>query len=155
MKKNSKTILYPAIFHQEADGKYSVNFLDIECATCGDSLENAFSMAKEALSLYFDDQQIVNPSPITKIKAKDGDIVIPIELELSDDVEYFRKSKIAELIEKGLSTKGYTKYQMAVILGVDRSYITHIVKGERMPSVEMAKRIATLLGFDWKDFFEN
>lgn len=155
MKTENKTLLYPAIFHQEDDGKYSVSFLDIECATCGDSLENAFSMAKEALSLFFDNQQIINPSPITKVKAKEGDIVIPIELELSDDVEYFKKSKIAALIENGLSTKGYTKYQMAVILGVDRSYITHIVKGERIPSVEMAKRIATLLGFDWKEFFEN
>ncbi|MCD8200619.1 MAG: helix-turn-helix domain-containing protein [Clostridia bacterium] len=44
---------------------------------------------------------------------------------------------------------------MAKILGVDRSYITHIVKGDRRPSVEMAKRIGALLGFDWRIFYED
>jgi transcriptional regulator with XRE-family HTH domain len=68
-----------------------------------------------------------------------------VEADSGDDIVYFKNSEVPRAIENGLEKKGYTKYQMAQILGVDRAYISRIAKGERVPSVDMAKRIGILL----------
>ena len=78
-----------------------------------------------------------------------------VEADSGDDIVYFKKSEVPKIIETGLEKKGYTKYQVAQILGVDRSYITRISTGERVPSVDMAKRIGLLLDFDWKVFYTS
>jgi predicted RNase H-like HicB family nuclease len=45
---------YPAVFEQTEDGAYSVFFPDIDgCISGGDNLQEAATMAKEALSLQF------------------------------------------------------------------------------------------------------
>lgn len=50
-----KTVFYPAIFHPETTG-YSVSVPDIEgCFTQGENMEEAMSMAKEAVSLMLED----------------------------------------------------------------------------------------------------
>ena len=147
--------IYPALFHKEGK-RYWVEFPDVEgCFTDGDSLEQAYINAKEALALCLDGTTNRSPSKIENIATSDNDIVMLVEADSRDNIEYISKTKVAKAIEKGLSNKGYTKYQMAFILGVDRSYITHIIKGERTPSVEMAKRIATMLDFDWEIFYES
>ena len=56
------TIFYPAIFHPEETG-YSVSVPDIEgCFTQGENMEEALSMAKEAISLMFEDKSVL-PKP--------------------------------------------------------------------------------------------
>ena len=48
-------IMYPAIFHPLGDGRVEVNFPDFEgCVTHGDTFEEAFFHAREALTLYLD-----------------------------------------------------------------------------------------------------
>lgn len=43
---------YPAIFTQEEDGSFSIDFPDLEgCHTCGDSIEDGLEMAEDALAL--------------------------------------------------------------------------------------------------------
>ncbi len=42
--------LYPAFFYKDETGGYSVVFQDLELATCGSSLQEAFVMAEEALT---------------------------------------------------------------------------------------------------------
>lgn len=147
--------IYPAIFHREEDGQFSVVFPDLGCATCGETLENAFKMAKEALALWLDDCQPTEPTPLEQVTAQDGDRVMLVEADNGDDIVYFKNSEVPRAIENGLEKKGYTKYQMAQILGVDRAYISRIAKGERVPSVDMAKRIAILLDFDWRVFYAD
>ena len=156
MTKNirKESIIYPAIFHKEIDGRYSVAFPDLGCTTFGDSIEQAYKMAKEALALWLDGEEYVTPSKVEDIIIDKNEKVMLVEADTPDNIEYFVKNKAAKAIEDGLKKKGYTKYQMAYILGVDRGYITHLIKGERTPSVEMAKRIGILLGFDWELFFE-
>lgn len=45
-------VAFPAIFTEEEDGKYSVNFPDLEgCFTCGDNLHDAQNMALDVLEL--------------------------------------------------------------------------------------------------------
>ncbi|MCL5780887.1 MAG: helix-turn-helix transcriptional regulator [Firmicutes bacterium] len=38
---------------------------------------------------------------------------------------------------------------------IERAYYTMIENGTRNPSVDVAKRIATVMGFDWTLFFDN
>lgn len=147
--------IYPAIFHKEEDGQYSVVFPDLGCATCGETLEKAFKMAKEALALWLDDCEPADPTPLEKVETEGDDRVMLVEADSGDDIVYFKTSEVPKAIESGLEKKGYTKYQVAQILGVDRGYITRISKGERVPAVDMAKRIGTLLDFDWRIFYSD
>lgn len=42
--------MYPAVFTPEEDGKYSINFPDLEgCYTCGDDLVDGLYMASDVL----------------------------------------------------------------------------------------------------------
>ena len=149
--------IYPAIFHEAEEGGFWVEFPDLEgCFTQGETLEETFKMAREALALSLDGlETLPNASNFNDIQVVDGAKVMLIEAAESDNIEYFNQSQVPQYIESGLTEKGFTKNQIAFILGVDRSYITHIVKGERVPSVDMAKRIAVLLGFDWRIFYAN
>lgn len=51
--------------------------------------------------------------------------------------------------------KGLTQEQVAILSDISRSHYTHIEQGTKTPSVDVAKRIAKQLGFDWTIFFEN
>lgn len=51
--------------------------------------------------------------------------------------------------------KGLTQEQVAILSKISRSHYTHIEQGNKTPSVEVAKRIAKTLNFDWVIFFEN
>lgn len=148
--------IYPAIFHKENDC-YWVEFPDLEgCITQGATLEEAFAMAKEALALYLDGmKEMPKATEMKAISVRNGDTVMLVEADNADDIVYIKTSEVPKYIENGLEEKGLTKGQVAFILDVDRSYLTHIVKGERVPSVDMAKRIGILLGFDWRIFYAN
>ena len=39
--------VYPAIFHKDDKGRFSVLFPDFDAATCGDDLDDAIAMAEE------------------------------------------------------------------------------------------------------------
>lgn len=52
-------------------------------------------------------------------------------------------------------SKGLTQEQVAILSDISRSHYTHIEQGTKKPSVDVAKRIAKQLGFDWTIFFEN
>ena len=47
-----KKLFYPAIFHKAEEGGYWISFPDIpECLTEGDTMEQAYEMAVDALGL--------------------------------------------------------------------------------------------------------
>lgn len=48
-----------------------------------------------------------------------------------------------------------TQEQLAKIVGISRTMITEIENGNANPSVEVAKKIAAVLGFDWTLFYQN
>lgn len=149
--------IYPAIFHEAEEGGYWVSFPDLEgCFTEGETLEEAFAMAKEALALHIDGmKELPAATEMKDVQAAEGETVMLVEADNADDIVYIKTSEVPKYIENGLEERKLTKNQVAFILDVDRSYLTHIVKGERVPSVDMAKRIGILLGFDWKIFFPN
>lgn len=65
--------LYPAFFYKDETGGYSVVFHDLELATCGSSLQEAFIMAEEALTgrIYLmlrDNETLPPPSNLDIVK---------------------------------------------------------------------------------------
>ena len=64
---------YPAIFHKDDRGRFSVLFPDFDVATCGDDLNDAIAMAEECLALQIkglrlDGEAFPAPSPLDKIE---------------------------------------------------------------------------------------
>lgn len=49
---------------------------------------------------------------------------------------------------------GLTQQQVADASGIQRAYFTMIERGERRPSVQVAKCVADVLGFEWTLFFD-
>lgn len=50
---------------------------------------------------------------------------------------------------------GLTQGETADLAGISRSYYTHIEKGNKTPTVKVAKAIAKALDFNWTFFFED
>ena len=80
--KGSHLYVYPAVFRNEDNGSFSVSFPDIDgCFTCGDSLEDAMFMAKDALSLMlrseYEDKglSVPNRTHINHIKHDENEFV--------------------------------------------------------------------------------
>ena len=84
--------LYPAIFTEEQGG-YSVTFPDFEgCFSEGDSLEEAYEMAIDALGLYFEDEKkdfeypkATNPKNIV---TGENEFIVMIEFDM---IEHMKK----------------------------------------------------------------
>lgn len=51
--------------------------------------------------------------------------------------------------------QGLTQGDLAHVAKLSASLIWKLENGERKPSVKVAKRIASILGFDWTDFFKE
>ena len=63
---------YPAIFHKDDSGRFSVLFPDFDVATCGDDLDDAIAMAEECLALQLkglreDGEAFPTPSPVDTV----------------------------------------------------------------------------------------
>jgi len=52
-------------------------------------------------------------------------------------------------------SKNVTQEKLAKQVGISRTMIIEIENGKANPSVDVAKRIADVLGFDWTLFFED
>ena len=78
------TYVFPSVFHTEADG-ISIFFPDLPgCFSCADTMEQAFSRAKEALQLHLygmeeDGETIPAASPVGKIPLRAGETIAMIE----------------------------------------------------------------------------
>lgn len=81
----AKKLSYPAVFHPEANGAYSVDFPDLlGCVTEGDTLSEAVEMAEDAIALYLqsleeDGEPYPEPSRQTAIETMGDDFILQIE----------------------------------------------------------------------------
>ena len=84
MNKKDRYI-YPAIFNYDRDG-ISVEFPDLPgCFTCGDTEEEAFQMAKEAMALHLygleqENEEIPQPSKVSEIQTEKHQVVVFVEV---------------------------------------------------------------------------
>lgn len=87
--------IYPAIFHPEASGGYSIVFPDLSgCVTEGENLADAFWKAENALGLYLyslkeADEILPDASVPETIELAKGDFLTLIEW---DELEYLRRT---------------------------------------------------------------
>lgn len=51
--------------------------------------------------------------------------------------------------------KGLTQEQLAEKAGISRTHVTRIERGNIKPSIRVAKRLATVLNVDWRDFYDD
>jgi len=83
MKKDR--YMYPAIFSYAADG-ITIEFPDLPgCLPCGKTTEEALKNAKEAMALHLwgienDNEPIPEPTSIDKIKLKQNQVVVLVEV---------------------------------------------------------------------------
>ena len=151
-----KNLIYPAIFHKAEEGGFWVEFPDLPgCVTDGETVEEAFNMAGDALYVWTaGNENLPAPSDVSTIQTENDDFITLIKAEPYESEEAV-KFKAAQAIEDGLEERKLNKNQAAQILGVDRSYFTYLVNGKKTPSPDMAKRIGLLLGFDWRLFYAD
>lgn len=89
-----KKLFYPAVFTPEDDGGYSVAFPDLDgCFTQGETIEDAYKMAFDALGLAIDfleceKRTIPSPSTPNEIKLNENEFVVIIEFDM---LEYQKK----------------------------------------------------------------
>ena len=97
--------VYPAVFHPESEGGFSVFFPDINRgATQGDTVAECIEMAEDflCLALYHMEEnklQIPTPSSIKEIKSQPDDIVTLISV----DTETYRRFYENKLVKKTLN----------------------------------------------------
>ncbi len=72
-----KNLIYPAVFHKDEDGTYTVTFPDLDgCLTYGSTPEEAALMAGDALFAWLSAfQDVPAPSDMADIKSGTGDFV--------------------------------------------------------------------------------
>ncbi len=114
--------VYPAIFTPEKGGSYSVTFPDIEgCLTCGDDLNDALHMAKDALSLMLvhmedEHEEIPVPTPIPRVVTKKGAFPTLIEA----DTIVYRNTLKNTAVKKTLSIPSWLN-DAAIAAGINFS----------------------------------
>lgn len=105
--KNQLTV-FPAIF--TFDGKYyNVDFIDLKgCSTFGDSIQNAYLMAQDAMGLYLD--ELTNfPQPtldISKISLQKNQLISFVSI----DMDEYRKKFNNKSIKKTLTIPEWLNY---------------------------------------------
>ncbi len=96
---------YPAIFHNDEKGGYWISFPDFpECMTQGETMEEAYEMAVEAMGLCIDDR-LKNEESLPEVSApvdyilQEGDFSCLIEFDLAQ----YRKKHNTKSVKKTLS----------------------------------------------------
>ena len=97
----SELTVYPAVF--TFDGKYyNVDFIDLKgCSTYGDSVQNAYYMAQEAMGLFLD-ELVDFPNPtldISNIKLEKKQFISFVSI----DMDEYRKKYNNRSIKKTLT----------------------------------------------------
>lgn len=120
-----KQYFYPAIFHTAEEGGFWVSFPDLpECLTEGDSMEEAYQMAIEALGLAITDRihnQEVLPAPSSpgEVSLENSDSYLVI---LPFDLEAYQKKHNSRAVKKTLSIPEWLNEE-AIAMGINFSQV--------------------------------
>ena len=114
---------YPAVFQTEEDG-YSVFFPDVDgCITQGDTIEEAYSMAFDALGLclsYLIDNKcnIPKPSKPQDIKLEENQVVVIIQFDMME----YKKRNDSRAIKKTLTIPSWLN-EAAIEMNINFSQV--------------------------------
>lgn len=96
--------IYPAVFHPEEEGGYSIYFPDIgRGATQGDTLQNGMEMAQDflCLALYdMEESETAIPAATTtaEIEAESNDIVTLVMVNTDDYRRYYSNKLVKKTL---------------------------------------------------------
>ena len=119
-----KKLFYPAIFHKAEEGGFWVTFPDIpECMTQGDDMEEAYTMASDALGLCLADMEIAKepfpaPSSPDTISLEADSFLVVIEFDLLA----YKKRTRSTAVKKTLSIPEWLNEE-ALALNVNFSQV--------------------------------
>lgn len=91
--------VYPAKFI-ESDNGYTVDFLDFNCTTEGDTLEEAIENARDAMGLYLEDLTIEQLPKKTLINLKNSEVFISY---IDIDIDEYRNKYDSKSVKKTLT----------------------------------------------------
>ena len=98
-------IFYPAIFHSADEGGFWISFPDFpECLTQGESMDDAYNMASEALGLCIDErmkdgEELPEATRPQDIIVEIGDVPCLIEF----NVQSYRRKHSTKTVKKTLT----------------------------------------------------
>lgn len=120
-----KQYFYPAIFHTAEEGGFWVSFPDLpECLTEGDTMEEAYAMAIEALGLSLTDrlhnqEELPLPSTPDQISMETPDNYLVI---IQFDLEAYQKKHNSRAVKKTLSIPEWLNEE-AIAMGINFSQV--------------------------------
>lgn len=100
-----KKLFYPAVFHKAEEGGYWITFPDIpECMTQGETMEEAYRMAFDALGLALTDRQADGETlPLSsapeQISLESDSFLVVVEFDFAD----YRRKHSTRSVKKTLS----------------------------------------------------
>ena len=120
-----KQYFYPAVFHTAEEGGFWVSFPDLpECLTEGDTMEEAYNMAIEALGLSLTDrihnhEKIPAPSIPSQIMLDDPNSHLVI---VQFDMGAYQKKHNSKAVKKTLSIPEWLNEE-ALSMGINFSQV--------------------------------
>lgn len=117
-------LFYPAIFHVAEEGGFWITFPDLpECMTQGDSMQEAYEMAVDALGLALtsreqEKQDIPVASEVTHIPVAKDEYCVIIEF----DMLAYKKRTNSKAVKKTLSIPEWLNEE-AIALGINFSQV--------------------------------
>lgn len=98
--------VYPAVFHAEPEGGYTISFPDIEgCLSQGETIQECCEMAEDALTLMLWDMEenhisAPSPTPINEVHKENKDDIVTL---VKADTLAYRRKYDTKAIKKTLS----------------------------------------------------
>lgn len=126
-------MFYPSVFHSAEEGGYWVSFPDFpECLTEGDTIEQSYEMAVDALGLAItsrseEKEEIPDPSPLDTIVVDADSFLVIIEF----DYLAYKKRTNSRAVKKTLSIPEWLN-QAATEEGINFSQVLQDALKEKL-----------------------
>lgn len=150
--------VFPAVFTEEGNDQYSVNFPDLEsCYTGGDSLIDAMEMAEDVLTCVLaeaeeDGTPIPTATPIRQVAVNDGEFVTLILCD-TDGYE-FTECEATIRIRDARVNSGLTIAELSQKSGIPADVIESIETKE-WGTVANAIKLAKVMNVELSDICEQ
>ena len=108
-------LFYPAVFHEAEEGGFWISFPDFpECFSQGETMEEAYEMAVDALGLCISEMekeklQIPIPTKPINILTKEQEVVVIMEF----DLDAYRRKHNSKAVKKTLILVNYMFKKLA------------------------------------------
>ena len=127
-------LFYPAVFHEAEEGGFWITFPDFPgCFSQGETMEEAYEMAVDALGLCISDMEkersmLPAPTKPTEIAGNNNDAVVIIEF----DLEAYRRKHNSRAVKKTLTIPEWLNEE-AMALGINFSQVLQEALLQKLP----------------------